>query len=90
MYLAPRRAPARRSPPARRRRSRRRRAFIRGDGAGAARGPRGQAPRTGARTRRADGYDYTIVNGVITFEGLRCTGATPGRLLRAGRAQDMK
>ena len=55
MYLASRRAPTRRSPLARRRRSRRRRAFIRGDGAGAARGPRGQAPRTGARTRRADG-----------------------------------
>jgi len=41
------------------------------------------------RIRRAEGYDYTIVNGVITFEGLRCTGATPGRVLRHGRAQDM-
>jgi len=41
------------------------------------------------RIRRAEGYNYTIVNGVITFEGLRCTGATPGRLLRHGRAQDM-
>jgi len=39
------------------------------------------------RIRRAEGYDYTIVNGVITFEGLRCTGATPGRVLRHGRAQ---
>jgi len=38
------------------------------------------------RTRRAEGYNYTIVNGVITFEGNRCTGATPGRLLRHGRA----
>jgi len=41
------------------------------------------------RIRRAEGYDYTIVNGVITFEGNRCTGATPGRVLRFGRAQDM-
>merc|ERR1719337_9606 len=41
------------------------------------------------RTRRAEGYDFTIVNGAITFEGNRCTGATPGRLLRFGRAQDM-
>jgi len=41
------------------------------------------------RIRRAEGYDYTIVNGEITFEGMRCTGACPGRLLRHGRAQDM-
>jgi len=41
------------------------------------------------RTKRAEGYDYTIVNGEITFDGMRCTGATPGRLLRSGRAQDM-
>jgi len=41
------------------------------------------------RTKRAEGYEYTIVNGEITFEGNRCTGATPGRLLRHGRAQDM-
>jgi len=39
------------------------------------------------RIRRAEGYDYTIVNGVITFEGNRCTGATPGKLLRFGRGQ---
>jgi N-acyl-D-amino-acid deacylase len=39
------------------------------------------------RIRRAEGYDYTIVNGVITFEGNRCTGATPGQLLRFGRGQ---
>jgi len=38
------------------------------------------------RIRRASGYDYTIVNGQITFEGMRCTGATPGRLLRHGSA----
>ncbi len=39
------------------------------------------------RISRAAGYDYTIVNGEITFEGLRCTGACPGKLLRHGRAQ---
>jgi len=38
------------------------------------------------RVRRADGYHYTIVNGELTFEGERCTGKTPGRLLRHGRA----
>ena len=42
------------------------------------------------RIKRAEGYNYTIVNGEVTFEGNRCTGATPGRLLRFGRAQDMK
>ena len=35
------------------------------------------------RVSRAEGYDYTIVNGVITFEGLRCAGAPPGPLLRS-------
>jgi len=39
------------------------------------------------RVKRAEGYEYTIVNGVITFEGNRCTGATPGQLLRHGRGQ---
>jgi len=38
------------------------------------------------RTRRAEGYEYTIVNGEMTFEGNRCTGAVPGKLLRHGRA----
>ena len=32
--------------------------------------------------QRADGYRWTIVNGVVTFENGQCTGATPGRLLR--------
>jgi N-acyl-D-aspartate/D-glutamate deacylase len=41
------------------------------------------------RAKKADGYRYTIVNGEITFIGNKCTGATPGRLLRHGRAQDM-
>ncbi len=37
------------------------------------------------RIQKAEGYHYTIVSGQITFEGDRCTGATPGRLLRYGR-----
>jgi N-acyl-D-amino-acid deacylase len=32
--------------------------------------------------QRAEGYRWTIVNGVITFEDGVCTGATPGVLLR--------
>lgn len=31
--------------------------------------------------QRAEGLNYTLVNGQITFEGLECTGATPGELL---------
>jgi len=41
------------------------------------------------RVTKSEGYHFTIVNGQITFEGMECTGATPGRLLRHGRAQDM-
>ncbi len=26
------------------------------------------------RVQKAEGYHFTIVNGVITFEGQRCTG----------------
>lgn len=36
--------------------------------------------------QKAEGYKFTIVNGEITFEDGRCTGATPGKLLRHGRA----
>jgi N-acyl-D-amino-acid deacylase len=36
------------------------------------------------RVQKADGYKYTIVNGQVTFEGERCTGATPGQVLRHG------
>lgn len=36
------------------------------------------------RIVRSDGYHYTICNGVVTFEGEQCTGATPGHLLRHG------
>src|SRR4029434_6719320 len=38
------------------------------------------------RIRRAEGYCWTLVDGDVTFEGQRCTGATPGRLLRHGAA----
>jgi N-acyl-D-aspartate/D-glutamate deacylase len=37
----------------------------------------------GRLVQRAVGIDYTIVNGQITFEGQRCTGARPGSLLRS-------
>ena len=33
--------------------------------------------------QKAKGYRYTIVNGVVTFEESRCTGALPGKLLRS-------
>jgi N-acyl-D-aspartate/D-glutamate deacylase len=36
------------------------------------------------RVQRADGYKWMIVNGQVTFDGDRCTGATPGKLLRHG------
>ena len=35
------------------------------------------------RVQKADGYHFTIVNGVITFEGQRCTGILPGKMLRS-------
>jgi N-acyl-D-aspartate/D-glutamate deacylase len=38
------------------------------------------------RVQRAQGYRAIIVNGAVTFEEGRCTGALPGRLLRGGRA----
>ena len=34
--------------------------------------------------QRADGYKHTFVSGVETFAGGKYTGATPGRLVRAG------
>ena len=33
------------------------------------------------RAQRAEGLNYTMVNGQVTFEGLECTGATPGEVL---------
>ena len=38
------------------------------------------------RVQRAEGYKSIIVNGQVTFEDDRCTGATSGRLLRRGVA----
>ena len=36
------------------------------------------------RVQRSAGYKWIIVNGEVTFEDDRCTGATPGQLLRHG------
>jgi N-acyl-D-amino-acid deacylase len=36
------------------------------------------------RVQRAEGYSATLVNGEVTFDGTKCTGNTPGRLLRRG------
>jgi N-acyl-D-aspartate/D-glutamate deacylase len=36
------------------------------------------------RIRRAEGYRYILVNGVVTFADGECTGETPGHLLRHG------
>jgi N-acyl-D-amino-acid deacylase len=33
--------------------------------------------------QKAKGYRYTIVNGAVTFEEDRCTGALPGKVLRS-------
>ena len=38
------------------------------------------------RVQRAVGYNAIVVNGEVTFESGECTGATPGKLLRHGRA----
>jgi len=36
-------------------------------------------------TQRADGYEATIVSGVVTYRNGRATGSLPGRLVRGGR-----
>jgi len=36
------------------------------------------------RVQRAKGYRWIVVNGAVTFEDGRATGATPGQLLRHG------
>jgi N-acyl-D-aspartate/D-glutamate deacylase len=38
------------------------------------------------RIQKAEGYRHILVNGVETFQDGKCTGATPGGLLRHGRA----
>ncbi len=35
------------------------------------------------RVQKAEGYRYILVNGQITFEDNRCTGALPGKVLRS-------
>jgi N-acyl-D-aspartate/D-glutamate deacylase len=37
------------------------------------------------RVQKAEGYRWIMVNGQVTFEDGKCTGATPGKLLRYGR-----
>ena len=39
------------------------------------------------QVREAQGYRWILVNGDVTFEDGKCSGETPGRLLRHGRAQ---
>jgi N-acyl-D-amino-acid deacylase len=39
------------------------------------------------RVQKAEGYRHIMVNGVETFQDGKCTGATPGALLRNGAAQ---
>jgi N-acyl-D-aspartate/D-glutamate deacylase len=36
------------------------------------------------RVQRAEGYSAMLVNGEVTFEDSKCTGSTPGKLLRRG------
>jgi N-acyl-D-aspartate/D-glutamate deacylase len=38
------------------------------------------------RVQKATGYHWIMVNGQVTFADGQCSGATPGRLLRHGRA----
>jgi N-acyl-D-aspartate/D-glutamate deacylase len=38
------------------------------------------------RVQKAEGYRWVLVNGQLTFEDGKCTGATAGRLLRHGQA----
>ncbi len=37
------------------------------------------------RVQYAEGYRWIMVNGEVTFEDGKCTGATPGKLLRHGK-----
>ena len=36
--------------------------------------------------QKADGYDATVVSGVVTYRGGEATGALPGQLVRGQRA----
>jgi N-acyl-D-amino-acid deacylase len=35
------------------------------------------------RVQKADGYNFIIINGQITFENGICSGALPGKVLRS-------
>ena len=35
------------------------------------------------RVQKADGYNYLLVNGQVTFEDGKCTGVLPGKMLRS-------
>ena len=39
------------------------------------------------RVQRAEGYRHIMVNGEVTFNDGKCTGSTPGALLRNGAAR---
>jgi N-acyl-D-amino-acid deacylase len=39
------------------------------------------------RVQKAEGYRWVMVNGQVTFEEGKCTGATPGKLLRFGQVR---
>jgi N-acyl-D-aspartate/D-glutamate deacylase len=39
------------------------------------------------RVQKAEGYHRIMVNGGVIFEDGKCTGATPGKLLRNGEAR---
>jgi N-acyl-D-amino-acid deacylase len=39
------------------------------------------------RVQRAEGYRWIMVNGQVTFEDGKCTGAVPGKLLRFGQGR---
>src|SRR5262249_32831823 len=39
------------------------------------------------RGQKAEGYQWIMVNGGVIFEDGKCTGATPGKLLRNGEAR---
>ena len=43
-------------------------------------------PRLHVHDEHARGYKAIICNGEVTWDEGRCTGATPGRLLRGGHA----
>ncbi len=41
-------------------------------------------------SRKAEGWRWTVVNGVVTHIDSVCTGATPGHLLRHGQARQRR